>query len=647
MATQPTNLPVPSESPRDLKFNAGKIDEFVTSLALQYIDRFGNPHYTIEGLRWLAQQAIAQFGWILIDSFQDGADITIPNQALRDEDTGEYYRWDGALPKHVDAGSTPDTSGGVGVGAWVGIGDASLRAMLATVAGAGMIGTAHRGTLASDLNAIDRRPDGYGNSIPAVLANGLDVQIGKDMSITVPVAVLSNQHIEGAGGNISQTTSTAAGVRVESADASNTKNYVTINNLRTTGSTVTTEPGNEGYALFLRNTKYNRISGVLADKYTGGVVAGSSKSLIVRDVITHDTTFHPFSSSTRDGRGGYGVITDNISDSIIDGIVHDVGAVDDGRHILYVSTGGYGNTSGNRNFIAANLIGKYLGKDDRNFWGVNVRKSTIFVIGQTVIDGANGGVAFNAENGDITDFIVHGQQLDIIKYQDGIGVYGISLPKDAANVGARFLVSNFNIRVRPKNTSLTGADCVAISVGYQNGMITNGLTNVPAGSSPILINDGATNTTFSNIHDTILPGYTGSTVAMFAFTGSAVSNITVKNITTTRPMFTRLSVVTDLTVDFQRKARISTNGSGGSSKIDSNEIISTVSLTSSAITVNFPTHVTQNAIENVYVAGTAGAYQVFITSIGAKAITISLYTPAGALINPLTSSASFNVILSS
>ncbi|MGQ7168076.1 hypothetical protein ACUOCP_07875, partial [Escherichia sp. R-CC3] len=241
--------------------------------------------------------------------------------------------------------------------------------MLATVAGAGMIGTAHRGTLASDLNAIDRRPDGYGNSIPAVLANGLDVQIGKDMSITVPVAVLSNQHIEGAGGNISQTTSTAAGVRVESADASNTKNYVTINNLRTTGSTVTTEPGNEGYALFLRNTKYNRISGVLADKYTGGVVAGSSKSLIVRDVITHDTTFHPFSSSTRDGRGGYGVITDNISDSIIDGIVHDVGAVDDGRHILYVSTGGYGNTSGNRNFIAANLIGKYLGKDDRNFWG--------------------------------------------------------------------------------------------------------------------------------------------------------------------------------------------------------------------------------------------------------------------------------------
>ncbi|HDC4334613.1 glycosyl hydrolase family 28-related protein [Enterobacter cloacae] len=148
MATTPTQNSVPSESPRDLKFNAGKIDEFVTSLVNTYVDRFGNEHYTIEGLRWLAQQAIAQYGWILIDSFQDGADITLPNQALRDEDTGEYYRWDGALPKHVDAGSTPSSSGGVGVGAWVGIGDASLRAMLATSAGAGMIGA-----LDSDGNA--------------------------------------------------------------------------------------------------------------------------------------------------------------------------------------------------------------------------------------------------------------------------------------------------------------------------------------------------------------------------------------------------------------------------------------------------------------------------------------------------------------
>ena len=130
MATQPTQLPVASESPRDLKFNAGKIDEFVTSLALKYQDRFGTEHYTIEGLRQLAQEAIAQFGWITVDSFQDGATLTLPNQVLRDESTGEYYRWDGALPKVVPANSTPQSTGGVGKGGWISVGDASLRTNL-------------------------------------------------------------------------------------------------------------------------------------------------------------------------------------------------------------------------------------------------------------------------------------------------------------------------------------------------------------------------------------------------------------------------------------------------------------------------------------------------------------------------------------
>lgn len=134
MATQPTKNPVPSESPRDLKFNAGKIDEFVSSLARQYADRFGNQHYTIEGLRWLAQQAIASFGYITVDSFQTGATISLHNQVLRDTSSGEYYRWDGPLPKSVPANSTPSNSGGIGVGAWLSVGYAALRQQLASSA---------------------------------------------------------------------------------------------------------------------------------------------------------------------------------------------------------------------------------------------------------------------------------------------------------------------------------------------------------------------------------------------------------------------------------------------------------------------------------------------------------------------------------
>lgn len=134
MATQPTNLPVPSESPRDLKFNAGKIDEFATSMGWTYTDRFGNQHYTIEGMRWLAQQAISAFGYITMDSFEDGNTLTLPNQVLRLEATGEYYRWDGPFPKDVPENSTPDTTGGIGAGKWLSVGDATLRPLVEVTA---------------------------------------------------------------------------------------------------------------------------------------------------------------------------------------------------------------------------------------------------------------------------------------------------------------------------------------------------------------------------------------------------------------------------------------------------------------------------------------------------------------------------------
>ena len=130
MATTPTNKPIPSEDPRDLKFNAGKIDEVVSGDNHYYTDRFGVRRFTIAGFQYTAEEAIRNYGYITIDSFEDGATLTLPNQVLRYEATGEYYRWDSEFPKAVPSGSTPETSGGVGLGAWVSVGDASLLARL-------------------------------------------------------------------------------------------------------------------------------------------------------------------------------------------------------------------------------------------------------------------------------------------------------------------------------------------------------------------------------------------------------------------------------------------------------------------------------------------------------------------------------------
>lgn len=130
MATTPTNKPIPSEDPRDLKFNAGKIDEVMASDAHYYTDRFGVRRWTIAGFQYTAEEAIRKYGYITMDSFEDGATLTLPNQVLRYEETGEYYRWDGEFPKAVPAGSTPDSTGEVKLGAWVSVGDAVLRGEL-------------------------------------------------------------------------------------------------------------------------------------------------------------------------------------------------------------------------------------------------------------------------------------------------------------------------------------------------------------------------------------------------------------------------------------------------------------------------------------------------------------------------------------
>ncbi|MDN3810066.1 SGNH/GDSL hydrolase family protein [Klebsiella aerogenes] len=47
----PTQNPVPSTDIRDAVFAGAKMDEIVTSPSEKYVDRFGNEHYTIEGIR--------------------------------------------------------------------------------------------------------------------------------------------------------------------------------------------------------------------------------------------------------------------------------------------------------------------------------------------------------------------------------------------------------------------------------------------------------------------------------------------------------------------------------------------------------------------------------------------------------------------
>ncbi|MEQ5135739.1 hypothetical protein [Providencia alcalifaciens] len=170
---KPTQKPVPSSDIKDLFFNSGLLDIWATSLEKKYIDRFGNCHLTAAGMEWIfnelvtkfkieSEQALLAAGYASVGTFQEGAEVVSRNGTvlwkLPDGD-GDYYRWDGDLPKQVSAGSAPQSTGGIGKGAWVSVGDASLRSDIKANSGASIIGTESGGTVQDEINKSNEKID--------------------------------------------------------------------------------------------------------------------------------------------------------------------------------------------------------------------------------------------------------------------------------------------------------------------------------------------------------------------------------------------------------------------------------------------------------------------------------------------------------
>lgn len=88
-----------------------------------------------QNIKRLAKEA----GYNLVDgSFQTGAVTVNQNDVVWDWSSGKYY---GGVIGSVSAGSTPATSGGVGVGAWVDRTNLTFRSEISDIDGAGLIGS--------------------------------------------------------------------------------------------------------------------------------------------------------------------------------------------------------------------------------------------------------------------------------------------------------------------------------------------------------------------------------------------------------------------------------------------------------------------------------------------------------------------------
>ncbi|HCJ8179828.1 TPA: hypothetical protein NV830_001162 [Escherichia coli] len=101
------------------------------------------------------RRSLAEAGLTLVNgSFEEGATVNNKTDAVWHIAGGQCYTWDGAFPKAVPSDSTTTSTGGVGTGAWVSVGDASLRTDLSSSDGAGLIGVSSGGTVQGSLSDI-------------------------------------------------------------------------------------------------------------------------------------------------------------------------------------------------------------------------------------------------------------------------------------------------------------------------------------------------------------------------------------------------------------------------------------------------------------------------------------------------------------
>lgn len=90
-------------------------------------------------------------------TFLNGATLESERDFIWDDNSKSWYYWTGTFSKEVPAASTPESTGGIGAGAWLSIGDAALLELLESTAGAGAIGTESGSTVQDELDALSNK----------------------------------------------------------------------------------------------------------------------------------------------------------------------------------------------------------------------------------------------------------------------------------------------------------------------------------------------------------------------------------------------------------------------------------------------------------------------------------------------------------
>lgn len=104
----PLTDPVPSSSFDVLERNIQDTDKFVNQETGTFTNRVGKEIKSIPVIEAEANAAVISLGWHQVGLFADGFTYTLQNDIAKDA-AGDWYRWNGSLPKVVTAGTLPSS----------------------------------------------------------------------------------------------------------------------------------------------------------------------------------------------------------------------------------------------------------------------------------------------------------------------------------------------------------------------------------------------------------------------------------------------------------------------------------------------------------------------------------------------------------
>jgi hypothetical protein len=178
-----------------------------------------------------------------------------------------------------------------------------------------------------------------------------------------------------------------SGGAVNSADAASgallAEDAATIDGVSFKGSaTSSSAVSNAVYAAAVED---GAIANVSASDHTSAIALTDTKRMRVTGITAKALWYQPALVA-----GGYAVLLQDASESLITDVVFHAKSGDDGRHMLYVSTIGGSKCD---NTVFTNAIAKYENKSVQAHSAINVRASRNTLVSNTIVDGANRGIS--------------------------------------------------------------------------------------------------------------------------------------------------------------------------------------------------------------------------------------------------------------